>query len=225
MTNISNIEKKVEELFNLGAHLGHRKNRVHPKAKKFIYKIENQQSIIDLTKTVILLQKAKKFFNELRQKNKTILFVATKKNIASFIEKTCQENNFFYLTNKWPPGFLTNFETFLKSNIQKMQKMREEKEKGEWEKFVKHERVKLEKQLKRIEKIYGGIALMKKLPDALFIVDIKREKNALIEAKKLKIPIIAIVDTNVDPDLVDYPIVANDDAAKVVEYIVRELIS
>jgi len=225
MTDTSNIEKKVEELFNLGAHLGHRRNRVHPKAKKIIYKIENQQSIIDLNKTVVLLEKAKKFFDELREKNKTILFVATKKNIANFIEKICHENNFFYLTNKWPPGFLTNFETFLKNNIQKMQKMREEKEKGEWEKFVKHERVKLEKQLRKIEKIYSGVSSMEKLPDALFIVDIKREKNALIEAKKLNIPIIAIVDTNVNPNLVNYPIPANDDAAKVVEYIVGELVS
>jgi len=147
-----------------------------------------------------------------------------KKNIANFIEKICHENNFFYLTNKWPPGFLTNFETFLKNNIQKMQKMREEKEKGEWEKFVKHERVKLEKQLRKIEKIYSGVSLMEKLPDALFIVDIKREKNALIEAKKLNIPIIAIVDTNVNPNFVDYPIPTNDDAAKVVEYIVGELV-
>ena len=224
MTDTSNIEKKVEELFNLGAHLGHRKNRVHPKAKKIIYKIENQQSIIDLTKTVVLLEKAKKSFDELREKNKTILFVATKKNIASLIEKICKENNFFYLTNKWPPGFLTNFETFLKNNIQKMQKMREEKEKGDWEKFVKHEKGKLEKQLRKIEKIYTGVSSMEKLPDALFIVDIKREKNALIEAKKLNIPIIAIVDTNVNPNLVDYPIPANDDAAKVVEYIVGELV-
>jgi len=225
MTKTGDLEKKVEVLFKLGAHLGHQKNRIHPKAKKFIYKIENQQSIIDLTQTVIFLEKAKKFFDELREKNKTILFVATKKNIANFIEKICQENNFFYLTNKWPPGFLTNFETFLKNNIQKMQKMREEKEKGEWEKFVKHERIKLEKQLRKIEKIYTGVSSMEKLPDALFIIDTKREKNAVIEAKKLNIPIIAIVDTNVNPDLVDYPIPANDDAAKVVEYIVGELVS
>jgi len=225
MTDTSSIEKKVEELFKLGAHLGHRKNRTHPKAKKFIYKIENQQTIIDLSKTIDLLEKTKKFFKELKENNKTILFVATKKNVASFIEKICQKNNFFYLTNKWPPGFLTNFETFIKNNIQKMQKMRKEKEKGEWEKFVKHERQKLEKQLKKIERIYAGVASMEKLPDALFIIDIKRERNALIEGKKLRIPIIAIVDTNVNPELVDYPIPANDDAGEVVEYIIKELFS
>jgi len=224
MTDSSNIEKKVQELFNRGAHLGHRKNRIHPKAKKFIYKIVNQQSIIDLNQTVIFLQKAKKFFNQLKKENKTILFVATKKNVTSIVEKICQENNLFYLTNKWPPGFLTNFETFLKNNIQKMQKMREEKEKGEWEKFLKHERLKLEKQLKKIEKIYRGVFSMKTIPDALFIIDVKREKNAVTEAKKTKIPIIAIVDTNVNPDLVDYPIPANDDSAETIEYIIKELV-
>jgi len=224
MTDKSDIEKKVEELFSRGAHLGHRKNRIHPKAKKFIYKIENQQSIIDLNQTIIFLEKAKNFFNQLKKEDKKILFVATKKNLAPIIEKICKENNLFYLTNKWPPGFITNFETFLKNNIQKMQKMQEEKEKGEWEKFVKHERIKIEKKLKKIEKIYCGVYSMKKIPDAIFIIDLKREKNALIEAKKTNIPIIAIVDTNVNPELVDYPIPANDDSTEAVEYIIKELV-
>jgi len=225
MTNTDSFEKKVEELFNRGAHLGHRKNRVHPRAKKYIYKIENRQSIIDLNQTVILLENAKKFFRKLKEEKKSILFVATKKTIANIVTQVCQKNNFFYLTTKWPTGFLTNFETFLKNNIKKMQKMREEKEKGEWDKFVKHERVKLEKKLKKIEKIYAGVAQMEKLPDALVIVDAKREKNAVLEAKKLKIPIIAIVDTNVNPDLIDYPIPANDDSPEAVDYIINKLVS
>jgi ribosomal protein S2 len=185
MTDTSNIEKKVEELFNLGAHLGHRKNRVHPKAKKFIYKIENQQSIIDLNKTVVLLEKAKKFFDELGEKNKTILFVATKKNIANFIEKICHENNFFYLTNKWPPGFLTNFETFLKNNIQKMQKMREEKEKGEWEKFVKHERESWRNSLEKLKKFTVVFLRWKNCLMLYLLLTLNEKKMLLLKPKNL----------------------------------------
>jgi len=224
MTKISDFEKKVEELFKLGAHLGHRKNRVHPKAKKYIYKIENQTSIIDLTQTVSLLEKAKEYVQKLKKDKKSILFVGTKRSAANIIKELGEKYGFYYITNKWPPGFLTNFEMFLKNNIQKMNKMREEKEKGEWQKFIKHEQVKLQKELKKVERVYQGVSTMEKLPDVLFIVDIKKEKNALTEAKKLNIPVIAIVDTNVNPDLVDYPIPANDDSAETVTYIIKEIV-
>jgi len=224
MTKISDFEKKVEELFKLGAHLGHRKNRVHPKAKKYIYKIENQTSIIDLTQTVSLLEKAKEYVQKLKKDKKSILFVGTKRSAANIIKELGEKYGFYYITNKWPPGFLTNFEMFLKNNIKKMNKMREEKEKGEWQKFVKHEQLKLQKELKKIEKVYQGVSTMEKLPDVLFIVDIKKEKNALTEAKKLNIPVIAIVDTNVNPDLFEYPIPANDDSAETVAYIIKEIV-
>jgi small subunit ribosomal protein S2 len=223
MTKISDFEKKVEELFKLGAHLGHRKNRVHPKAKKYIYKIENQASIIDLTQTVSLLEKAKEYVQKLKKDKKSILFVGTKRSAANIIKELGEKYGFYYITNKWPPGFLTNFEMFLKNNIKKMNKMREEKEKGEWQKFVKHEQLKLQKELKKIEKVYQGVSTMEKLPDVLFIVDIKKEKNALTEAKKINIPVIAIVDTNVNPDLVEYPIPANDDSAETISYIIKEI--
>jgi len=225
MLKTANFEKKVEELFKLGAHLGHRKNRIHPKAKKYIYKIENQTSIIDLTQTVFLLEKAKEYVQKLKKEKKSILFVGTKRSSVNIINELCEKHNLFYLTNKWPPGFLTNFDMFLKNNIQKMNKMRKEKENGDWQKFVKHEQTKLEKALKKIELVYKGVAKMEKLPDVLFIVDIKKEKNALIEAKKLNIPLVAIVDTNINPELIDYPIPANDDSAETVEYIIKEIIN
>jgi small subunit ribosomal protein S2 len=224
MTKISDFEKKVEELFKLGAHLGHRKNRVHPKAKKYIYKIENQTSIIDLTQTVSLLEKAKEYVQKLKKDKKSILFVGTKRSAANIIKELGEKYGFYYITNKWPPGFLTNFEMFLKNNIKKMNKMREEKEKGEWQKFIKHEQVKLQKELNKVERVYQGVSTMEKLPDVLFIVDIKKEKNAITEAKKLNIPVIAIVDTNVNPDLFDYPIPANDDSAETVAYIIKEIV-
>jgi len=224
MLKTANFDKKVEELFKLGAHLGHRKNRIHPKAKKYIYKIENQTSIIDLTQTVFLLEKAKEYIQKLKKDKKTLLFVGTKKSAAKIIDEIGQKNNIFYITNKWPPGFLTNFDMFFKNNIQKMNKMREQKEKGEWQKFVKHEQIALQKELRKIERIYQGVEKMEKLPDCVFIVDVKKEKNALIEAKKLNIPVVAIVDTNVNPENLDYPIPANDDSPETIAYIVKEII-
>ncbi|MCS7093360.1 MAG: 30S ribosomal protein S2 [Patescibacteria group bacterium] len=218
------LEEKVKILFQLGAHLGHRKNKIHPKAKKYIYSINQGSSIIDLEKTIQLLEKAKEFVRKLAQEKKTILVVATKKIISSTIAKLSQERNLPHVTTKWPPGLITNFETVSK-NIKKLLDLKKEKETGEWNKFVKHEQLKLEKKLRKLEKIYGGIISLTQRPDALFIIDIKKEKNALIEAIKRSIPTVAIVDTNSNPNLVDYPIPANDDSAPPVEYLAKEVIN
>ena len=118
------VDKRIEKLFKLNAHLGHKSNRIHPNARRFIYTMENGVSIIDLVKTVLQLDEAKKFMVELSKNKKTILFVATKKNTAAITTKICQENNLPYITIKWPAGFLTNFETLLK-NIKKLKKMRD----------------------------------------------------------------------------------------------------
>jgi small subunit ribosomal protein S2 len=223
--NKQNVKKEelIETLFNLGAHLGHRKNRVHPKAKKFIYTFQNGQSIIDLTLTVDYLEKAKEFVRKLAQEKKTLLVVCTKKTASSQVAKICQDNAVNYINVKWPAGFLTNFETIYK-NINNLKKLKEEKETSLKKALVKHEKVKLEKRIKKIENLYQGILNLEKLPDALFIVDIKKEKNAINEALKVNIPTIAITDTNVNPDLVDYPIPANDDLLSSVEFIVKEVV-
>jgi small subunit ribosomal protein S2 len=217
------MDKQIEELFKLNAHLGHKSNRVHPKAKKFIYRMENGVSIIDLVKTVQLLKEAQKFVSDLKAQSKKILFVVTKKNVAFLVEKICQTNNLPYITTKWPAGLLTNFETLLK-NINKLKSLQEEKETGGWNKFVKHEQVKLQKKLNRLKKFYGGIISLDRLPDALVIVDIKKEKTAVMEAIKMQIPIIAVVDTNVNPEKIQYPIPANDDSPETIEYIIKELV-
>lgn len=220
---INKTDKKVEELFNAGAHIGHKTNRVHPKAKKYIYTIQNNISVIDLTKTVELLEKAKQFVAGLGNENKTLLVVVTKKISTDFTRKLCQKSNLPYIILKWPAGLLTNFEMIIK-NVKKMKEMKEEKEKGEWNKFVKHEQIKLNKDLNRLEKFYGGIATLEKLPDVVFVVDIKKEKNAVKEAKEMKIPVVAVVDTNTNPDLVDYPIPGNDDSISSIEYFVKEIV-
>jgi len=215
--------KKIEELFAAGAHLGHKKNKIHPKAKKYIYTFNQNNSIIDLQKTVDLLDEAKKFVSNLAKEKKTLLIVMTKRVAAKFVKEIAEKYNLPSITLKWPPGLLTNFETIAK-NVKKLKKMREEKENGSWNKFVKHEQIKLQKQLNKLEKLYGGIAHLEKIPDALFIIDIKKEKNAVKEARETKIPIVAVVDTNVNPDLVDYPIPGNDDSITSIEYFVKEIV-
>ncbi|MCX7955638.1 MAG: 30S ribosomal protein S2 [Patescibacteria group bacterium] len=219
---INNIKNQIEKFFETGVHLGHKKNKIHPKAKKYIYTINQGTSIINLEKTVELIEKAKNFVKKLKQEEKTILFIGTKKTASSIISKICQEKNIPYISFKWPAGLITNFET-INNNIKKLKTLKKEKEEGLWKKFVKHEQLKLEKKLKKLEKLYGGIISLEKKPDAIFIVDIKKEKNALKEAKERNIPIIAIVDTNVNPDLVDFPIPGNDDSISSINCLVEEI--
>lgn len=220
---MTNNNVLINELFEAGSHLGHKTDRIHPRAKKYIYKIENGVSIIDLTKTEDLMQKATKFVEDVGKAKKVLLVVVTKK-IASFVVKNlCQENNITYVTVKWPAGLLTNFSMIIK-NVKKLIDMKESRDKGEWSKFVKHEQMQMHKEIIRLERFYGGLTNLKKLPDALFVVDMKKEKNAVKEARELKIPIIAIADTNVDPDTVDYPIPANDDLLTSIEYITNKII-
>lgn len=216
-------DKQIQELFAAKVHLGHKTSRVHPKAKKYIYISESGVSIIDLTKTVELLESAKNFIQELIKRNQVLLMVATKKIASAKIQELCQKNSIPYVNNKWPAGLISNFETITK-NIKKLIQMKKEKSDGSWMQFVKHDRVYLEKKLAKLERAYGGLVQLEKLPDALFVVDIKKEKNAVNEARNKSIPIIAITDTNVDPDLIDYPIPANDDSLSSIEYIVNQIV-
>ena len=215
--------KRVEELFVAGAHLGHKSNRVHPKTNKYIYSFENGVSIIDLTQTVDYLEKAKKYVSELGTSGKVLLVVCTKKIASNLTKELCTKNNLPFINTKWPAGLLTNFEMIIK-NVKKLNSMKEEKEKGEWGKFVKHEQVKLDKDLNKLEKFYGGIVNLKKLPDALFIVDIKKEKNSVKESSEMKIVTVAVADTNVNPDPINYPIPGNDDSITSIEYFLKEII-
>lgn len=215
--------KQLEELFEVKAHLGHKTNRVHPKAKKNIYTVENGVSIIDLTKTASLLKTAVDFMSDLAKENKQILIVSTKKIASEKVQAMCQEHTIPYVTTKWPAGLITNFETITK-NVKKLIQMKKDKAEGAWTKFVKHDRTKLEKEMLKLEKYYGGLITLEKLPDALFVVDVKKEKNAVNEATKSHILIAAIADTNVDPESVNFPIPANDDSLSSIEYIVGRII-
>ena len=219
------IMKKTtpEDLIAHGVHLGHKAFKVHPRSKQYIYQIESGTSIIDLFQTADLLEQAKQAAFELGKNGKVLLVVATKKQTKEIVAQLCAENNISYLTNKWVGGFLTNFGA-ISQNIKKMNTLSVEKENGDWSQFVKHERTGLEKKLNRISEIYKGVASLTKTPDALFLVDIKKENNAVLESRMEHLPTIAMVDTNTNPDLVDYPIPANDDAISSVTFIVNEII-
>src|SRR3989344_5985449 len=184
-----------EELLKAGVHLGHRKQKINPASKKFIYKIESGVSIIDLFQTAPQLDKALEFIRSLGKEGKIITFVATKKGARDIVE-----------------------------DMAKLNTLTGEKERGEWNKYVKHERVTLEKNMRRITSIYEGFLTLDKIPDALFIIDIKKEKNAVTEAKRCEIRTVALVDTNSDPGLVDYPIIGNDDALTSVQFIVENIV-
>lgn len=212
-----------EELVNLGLHFGHKAQRLHPRFKKYIYQTEKDVSIIDLFKTAEELDKAKQFVYDSAKDKKTLLVVATKKQIQSLVKELCKKNSVSYLTKKWIGGFITNFEEISK-NLNKLISLKKEKDEGAWNKFLKHERVKFEKELTKLERIYEGVENLKKPPDLLFIVDIKTEKNAVLEAERKNIKTVAIVDTNCNPDLVNYPIPANDDAILSVQYIAEQII-
>ncbi len=223
MTTVAQDLKQVQTLFEAELHLGHKKNRLHPRARKYVYRIDNGVSIIDLTQTVPQLNSAKEFIAKLKEENKVLLVVATKKVASQVVADFCKAHSISYLTTKWLPGLLTNFETLAK-NIKKLNDLKAAETQGDWGSLAKHEVVKLKKQIAKLEKFYGGIRTLIKHPDALFIIDTKKENNAVLEASKTKIPVVAITDTNTDPSSVTYPIVANDDSPKSIEYLIADLL-
>jgi len=215
--------KEIEKLYKAGVHLGHKKNRLHPKARKYVYRMEQGVSIIDLTMTLTQIAAAKKYLAQAAKDGKVMLVVATKKVANHTANELCEKYQIPYISTKWLSGLLTNFQTIIK-NVKNLNRLKDEREKGEWESFVKHERVKLDKKVSKLEKFYKGLVTLEKKPDLLLLIDAKKEKNALIEATQSGTPTVAIADTNANPDLVNFPVVANDDSPAAVEYVVTELI-
>lgn len=213
----------VENLFTLGAHLGHRSSKTHPRAKKFIYQFQNGEAIIDLEKTVEQIKKAKKILNEAGHKKQILLVVSTKNQAREVVKNICSQRNVFFINKKWIGGFLTNFEE-LQKNIKRIEELKKAKAEGNWKNLPKHEQLKLEKKIKKLTNLYEGIQGLNKIPDIVYVIDIHKEKGVVQEAKKRGITTVALVDTNSNPDLVDYPIMANDDLPKVIEFITKELI-
>lgn len=210
------------EMLKSGVHFGHQKRRWHPKMKPYIYTIRGGVQIIDLEKTADKLQAAGDFISKTVSQGGKILFVATKRQAQALIKKCAQETKMPYVVERWLGGTLTNFDNISKL-VHHLKDLRKKKEQGELSKYTKREQMQFNKEIENLEKIVGGIEAMGQLPQALFLVDIKKEKTALREARKKKIPIIALVDTNCNPELADFPIPANDDATKSIEFIANTI--
>jgi small subunit ribosomal protein S2 len=213
---------QIEDLLLAGSHFGHLTRRWNPKMKKYIFMERNGIHIIDLKKTTQLIDDAYNAVVKLVTEGKKILFVGTKKQAKAIIKEQAERCDSFYVCERWLGGMLTNFNTVRKS-IKKLTDLQKDEETGNLEKYVKKERLIMMREKEKLEKVLNGIAKMTKLPGAIFIVDIKKEHIAIDEARKLNIPTIAIVDTNCDPDLVDYVIPANDDAVKSIEVISKTI--
>ena len=209
---------KLEEMMKAGVHFGHRTNRWHPKMEPFIFTKKNGIYIINLEKTQEKLIEALEYMSKLIKEDKNILFVGTKKQVRESMKKMAEEIKQPYITGKWLGGLLTNF-SFIKKSIKKYQDLLNDRESGRLNKYTKKEKLDFDRDIKRLEERVGGLVGLIKLPDAIFVWDIKEEKTAVAEALATGVPIIAICDTNVDPSLCNYPIPANDDATKTVDLI------
>jgi small subunit ribosomal protein S2 len=212
----------MKQLLEAGVHFGHQTRRWNPKMKKYIFTERNGIYIIDLQKTVKKVEEAYNFVKELAANGGTMLFVGTKKQAQDSVKEEAERSGMYYVNQRWLGGTLTNFETIQK-RIKRLKDIEKMQEDGTFDVLPKKEVVQLKKELERLEKFLGGIKDMKQLPDALFIIDPRKERIAVAEAKKLNIPIVGIVDTNCDPDEIDYVIPANDDAIRAVKLLTSKI--
>ena len=208
----------MKQLLEAGVHFGHQTRRWNPKMAEYIFTERNGIYIIDLQKTVRKLEEAYNFVRELSMEGKSVLFVGTKKQAQDSVRDEAQRAGAYYVNARWLGGMLTNFRT-IRRRIDRLNQLKTMESDGTFEMLPKKEVVKLNLEIEKLEKFLGGIKDMKQLPGALFIVDPRKERIAVAEAKKLGIPIVAIVDTNCDPDEIDYVIPGNDDAIRAVKLI------
>jgi len=209
---------QMKQLLEAGVHFGHQTRRWNPKMAEYIFTERNGIYIIDLQKTVKKIEEAYYFVRDIAAEGGTVLFVGTKKQAQDAIREEAERTGMYFVNARWLGGMLTNFKT-IKRRIDRLYQIKKMSEDGTMELLPKKEVIKLKLEEERLEKFMGGIKEMKELPSALFVVDPRKEKNAIAEAKKLGIPVIAIVDTNCDPEEADYPIPGNDDAIRAVKLI------
>lgn len=216
-------EISLLDLLKSGAHFGHKTSRWNPKMKPYIFTVRNNIHIIDLEKTRAGLQKAADFAADLAKQGNNILFVGTKRQARDIVKQQAENCGMPYVNLRWLGGTFTNFRTIQKT-VRKLEKLQQRKDSPDFElKYTKKERLLIEREIEKLTKLFEGIKNMKKTPAAVFISDIHHDDIALTEARKMKVPVIAIVDTNTDPGLVKYPIPANDDATAAVELITKTI--
>ena len=215
-------EVRLDQLLEAGVHFGHQTRRWNPKMKPFIFAQRNGIHIIDLRKTLDRLEVAQQAVREVVLRGDRVLFVCTKKQLRSVVEQEALRCGAFHVTERWLGGMLTNFQT-IRKQIRRLKELERGQEENAFEFYTKKERLLLERERLKLEKYLSGVKDMGRLPGAVFVVDAKRETIAVKEASKLGIPIIAIMDTNADPDLIDYPIPGNDDAIRSVSLIAKSI--
>ena len=212
----------MKQLLEAGVHFGHQTRRWNPKMQQFIFMDRNGIHIIDLQQTVTRLNDAYKFVEQLAANGETILFVGTKKQAQEAVAEEARRCGMYYVNQRWLGGMLTNFQT-IQSRIRYLRDLEARRDRGDFERLPKKEVQRLQDDMQRLERILGGIKDMRRLPSALFIIDTRKERTAVLEARRLEIPIIALADTNCDPDEMDYPIPANDDAIRAVRLLCSKI--
>lgn len=210
----------VLELLKAGAHFGHQSSRWHPKMEPYIFGVRNGIHVIDLDKTVKQLEKVQDFINQIVSNGGTILFLGTKKQVQKTIKEEATRCNMPYLTHKWIGGFLTNFPVVIKLT-KKYNDLVKKRDSGEFKKYTKKEQLDFSREIDKLEQAVFGVKDLEKIPDAIFVWDVKKEKTAIKESKVKKVPIIGICDTNTNPTGIDYVIPCNDDASKAIELIIK----
>ena len=212
----------MKQLLEAGVHFGHQTRRWNPKMRPFIFTARNGIHILDLQQTVTRLNEAHKFIVDMIANGDSLLLVGTKKQAQEAIQEAAESSGQFFVNQRWLGGMLTNFETIQK-RIKFLRELEARKERGEFDRLPKKEAQHLQDELDRLERILGGIKDMRRLPGAIFVVDCKKEHTAVEEARRLEIPVIALADTNCDPDEMDYPIPANDDAIRAVRLLCSKI--
>ncbi|MCX6718393.1 MAG: 30S ribosomal protein S2 [Candidatus Staskawiczbacteria bacterium] len=217
------IKLSVEEMEKVGVQFGHKVSKLHPKMKQYISGVKNSVNVFDLEKTQKELEKALTVISKIVAEGKTIVFVGTKIQLKAIVKAGAEECGVAYVTERWLGGTFTNFETIQK-RVNYFKDLERKRESGELEKYTKKERLDFDREIAKLKVKFEGVRNMSKLPDAVFIFGIDRDITAAREAKKKGIKIFAIVDSNINPDLVDYPIPANDDAISAVSYIIDRVV-
>jgi small subunit ribosomal protein S2 len=220
---MANTTELVPELLEAGVHFGHQTKRWNPKMRPFIFEKRNQIYIINLDETVRQLQRATDFLQEVTKRGGKILFVGCKKQAQEAVKEAAQACGQFYVNQRWLGGTLTNLATIRKS-IGRLKYIEEIEKSPEYKKMGKQELAALNREAAKLKRNLDGILEMSNLPDALIIIDTPREQNAVLEARRLGIPVVAVVDTNADPELIDYPIAGNDDAIRAIRIILQKLV-
>ena len=218
MANVASMKQLLEA----GVHFGHQTRRWNPKMRQFIFTDRNGIHILDLQQTVTRLNEAYRFVQNLTANGESILFVGTKKQAQEAIKEEAERAGQYYVNSRWLGGMLTNFQT-IQLRIRYMRDLEARRERGDFERMTKKEAQHLNDEIDRLERTLGGIKDMRRLPGAIFVIDTKKEHTAVLEARRLEIPVIALADTNTDPDEMDYPIPANDDAIRAVKLLCSKI--